>query len=55
MTVVPKRKLTTDEYLAIERDAEFRSEFYDGVMYAMAGSTVQHNRVKENLAYELMN
>jgi len=54
MTALPKRKLTAEEYLAIERDAEFRSEFYDGVMYAMAGATVQHNRVKENLAYELM-
>ena len=55
MTAVPKRKLTADEYLTIERDAEFRSEFYDGVMYAMAGATVQHNRVKENLAREIGN
>jgi len=55
MTALPKRKLTAEEYLAIERDAEFRSEFYDGVMYAMAGATVQHNRVKENLAREIGN
>lgn len=55
MTALPKRKLTAEEYLGIERDAEFKSEFYDGEMYAMAGATVEHNRVKENLAREIGN
>ena len=55
MTALQKRKLTAEEYLVIERDAEFRSEFYDGVMYAMAGASVQHNRVKSNLACEIGN
>ena len=29
--------LTEEEYLRIEREAEFKSEFYNGRMYAMAG------------------
>ena len=55
MTAVPKKKLTEAEYLAIERAAEFRSEFYDGEMFAMSGATYGHNRVKDNLARQLGN
>ena len=53
MTAVPRSKLTVAEYLAIERRAEFKSEFYDGEMFAMAGASVEHNRVNKNLAVEL--
>ena len=62
MSAVPKKKLTEAEYLAIERAAEFKSEFYDGVMYpmqgpggplGMAGAKFDHNRINENLSYEL--
>ncbi len=49
MTAVPKKKLEATEYLAIERAAAFRSEFYDGEMFAMAAANPEHNRVKENL------
>ena len=53
MTAVPKTKLTVAEYLAIERRAEFKCEFYDGEMFAMAGASFAHNRVTENLSGEL--
>jgi len=62
VSAAPKPKLTVAEYLAIERAAEFKSEFYDGVMYplhhpdgpvGMAGASREHNRVKENLIGEL--
>ena len=53
MSAVPKRKLTEAEYLAIERAAEFKSEFYAGEMFAMAGASPAHNRLKENLILEL--
>lgn len=53
MSAVPKRKLTEAEYLAIERAAEFKSEFYNGEMFAMAGASREHNRVKENLIVEV--
>lgn len=38
MSAIAKKKLTEAEYLAIERAAEFRSEFYNGEMFAMAGT-----------------
>lgn len=54
MSAVPKRKMTAEEYLEIERAAEFKSEFYDGVMYplhrgpdGMAGASSLHNGVKK--------
>lgn len=54
MSVQPKpRKLTQAEYLSIERDAEFRSEFYSGEMFLMAGGIPAHNIIKENLIGEL--
>jgi Uma2 family endonuclease len=53
MSAIPKRKLTAAEYLEIERAAEFRSEFFDGEMFAMAGASYQHNIVKDSLVFEL--
>lgn len=53
MSAVPKRKLTEAEYLAIEWAAEFKSEFYNGEMFAMAGASREHNRIKDNLIAEL--
>jgi Uma2 family endonuclease len=40
--------LTSSAYLAIERQADHRSEYHDGVMYAMASGTHKHSRVKTN-------
>lgn len=53
MSAVTKRKLTVAEYLAIEKQAEFKSEFFNGEMFAMAGASPEHNWVKENLIGEL--
>lgn len=53
MSAIPKRKLTMAEYLEIERTAAFRSEFFDGEMFAMAGASYQHNIVKDSLVFEL--
>ncbi len=53
MSALPKTKLTPAEYLEIERKAAFRSEFYDGEMFAMAGASREHNAVKSNLEGEL--
>ncbi len=49
----PVSKLTEEEYLAIERAAEFKSEFLDGVMYAMSGGSLRHSRLASNLIGEL--
>jgi len=44
---------TPEEYLALEEDAEYRSEYCDGEMIAMTGGTVNHNRIVRNLSLEL--
>ena len=49
----PVSKLTEEEYLAIERAAEFRSEFLNGETFAMAGGTKQHGRLQGNLYSEI--
>jgi Uma2 family endonuclease len=41
--------LTAEEYLAIERRAETRSELIDGRMYAMAGASREHNLAAGNV------
>lgn len=48
MSSVPKTLLTPQEYLARERKAEFKSEFYRGEMFAMAGATWEHTLIKDN-------
>src|SRR5437773_2702984 len=53
MSAIPKTRLTPEQYLAIERKAEFKSEFYNGEMFAMAGVSREHSRVKDNLVGEL--
>jgi Uma2 family endonuclease len=56
MSAVPKKKrLTEEEYLVIERAAEFRSEFYNGELFAMAGASRQHGELHHNLIIELGN
>ena len=50
MSSVLKPILTPQEYLAIERKAEFKSEFYDGEMFAMAGASWEHTFIKDNVA-----
>jgi len=49
------RRLTEVEYLEIERAAEFKSEFFEGEMFAMAGGTPQHSLIATNLAREFGN
>ena len=52
MSANPKRLLTPEEYLAQERRAEFRSEYFRGEVFAMAGASWEHTLVKDNLAAE---
>lgn len=54
MSALPKPSLlTAEEYLAREEKAEFKSEFYQGEMFAMAGASNNHNFANENLSVEL--
>jgi Uma2 family endonuclease len=53
MSTAPQRRLTEAEYLAIERQADTKSEFYDGEMFAMAGAKRNHNLIAGNIYREI--
>jgi Uma2 family endonuclease len=53
MSAQSQPHLSPEEYLALDREAEFRSEYYDGHMYAMAGASPTHVLIVGNLAGEL--
>lgn len=47
-SVVRKPRLSAQDYLALERKAETKSEFVNGVVYAMSGASRKHNLVAGN-------
>lgn len=49
MASVPATRLTEEQYLAIERNAEIRSEFFGGEMFAMSGGSANHARLAGHL------
>lgn len=49
----PKTRYTAEEYLALERKAEFKSEFVNGMIIALAGTTRRHNLIAGNVFGEL--
>jgi Uma2 family endonuclease len=44
----PKTFLTPEQYLEIERKAEYKSEYFRGEMFAMAGASLAHNTLVAN-------
>jgi Uma2 family endonuclease len=42
MASLPAAPLTEEQYLHLERQADFKSEFHDGQMFAMAGASPNH-------------
>jgi len=46
--------LSPEEYLALERNAEYKSEFVDGFVYAMSSASLQHNTIAANVIAELV-
>jgi Uma2 family endonuclease len=55
MSLQPKTAYAPEEYLAIEREAEFKSEYFDGEIFAMAGASRKHNLISLNAAVSLHN
>lgn len=53
MTAQPVNMYSEEEYLEIEREADYKSEYYQGEIFAMAGAGHNHNRIVENLSIEI--
>jgi len=49
MSMPAAKRSTVEEYLALELSSETKYEFYDGVIYAMAGGSTPHVRIMSNL------
>ena len=48
-------RFTPEQYLFLERKAEFKSEFDNGIIEAMSGATREHNLITGNVSREIGN
>ncbi|MGA9995324.1 MAG: Uma2 family endonuclease, partial [Pyrinomonadaceae bacterium] len=55
MSSQAKTFITEEEYLALERKAQIKSEYFAGEVFALAGASRQHNRIVTNLVVGLDN
>jgi Uma2 family endonuclease len=54
MASQPNVLLSAEEYLAIEEKAEYKSEYFDGEMYAMSGVSRTHDIIVGNVLLPLL-
>ena len=54
MPLQHKSHLTPEEYLVIEREAEYKSEYFAGEIFAMAGASERHVSIVANIMYLLV-
>lgn len=45
--------ITVEEYLALERQSTERNEYLDGIVYAMAGESIEHGEIATNIVGQL--
>jgi len=45
--------ISPEQYLEIERKAEYKSEYFSGQMFAMAGASLEHNLILGNVVGEI--
>lgn len=50
-----RRNFSPEEYLEFERESDTRHEYLDGRVFAMAGESLSHSRICQNLAGETRN
>ena len=53
MSLQAQKRYTPEEYLALERQAQCKSEYYAGEVFAMAGASRWHNLIVANVIGEL--
>jgi len=55
MSLQPKTYFTPEEYLELERKADYKSEYLNGEIYAMGGASPHHVLIVTNIVSELRN
>jgi Uma2 family endonuclease len=50
-TALSPEVVAVDDYLAGEESSEVKHEYIGGVVYAMAGATIEHNHIAQNVAF----
>ncbi|MBE2294165.1 MAG: Uma2 family endonuclease [Phycisphaerales bacterium] len=53
MSLQPKPYLTSEDYLALERSADFKSEYLNGEIFAMTSASRAHNTIVLNIGSEI--
>jgi len=53
MTAQRIKKLTVEEYVELERSTNTKYEYHNGEVFAMAGASINHNRLCGNIYVEL--
>lgn len=53
MQLKEQQYYSPQEYLELETAAEYKSEYYDGQIFPIAGGTPNHNRIALNLSAAL--
>jgi len=53
MHQLAKKYFTVQEYLALEEAAEYKSEYYQGEIFAMPGGSINHNQIIGNVISQL--
>ena len=52
-TVAAQTYFTPEEYIALERKAEYKNEYFNGHIIAMAGASSEHNLITGDIFYGL--
>jgi len=53
MSAATQTIYTEDKYLQMEELADYKSEYFQGEVFMMAGGTSNHNKIKENVSGEI--
>lgn len=47
---IQKNYISVEEYFEMEKHSEIRHEYYDGEVFAMTGTSINYNRIVQNLS-----
>ena len=51
--IQPKQFYTLEDYLELEKSTNEKFEFFDGEVWSMSGASFAHNRIVQNLNFEV--